>query len=400
MSDDECLKQIADGCGPKVLHENTVEGKAPVFDACLPFGARLYSEGGHVNYEEGTPPEDGVYTSITVKDGCIVEAGYADISTSTATPCAPVPNPCDCSGGGGGSTPISPAAGQLSRLDASGALLTTLNVESDEGVTIQGTGTNTDPLRIGVSFPEMVSSYIRAGNDGLRVEGSGSSADPYILSHSDKGEAKVFNGFSFDRYGHLESYSPREQDLLVAAVAAGAGIETSYDTANRTATVRLARPLHTTKGDYLMGAWLLEVDDNNIIYKIERNFTVPEGVYRAGGVDLAINEYGSITGVAPLSYSVAQNCVVRRFPAASEGGLSMSFTTAAVTSFRVDVEAPALPVEVGVFVDGLEVPGVRLLDNKVSAIASSLYAPGEHTVTLEGEYPANVIVSVYFVTVV
>ena len=396
---DECVREIGSACSPKVLQEGTESGKSQIFEVCLPFGGKLYSQGGYVNYEAGNPPADGEYTSVTVKDGCIVAVGFADISTYTSTPCAPVPNPCDCSGEGGGSVTISPTAGNLSKLDASGALLTTLNVEPGDGIAITGKGTASDPLLITANAGAAAATAIRAGNAGLYITGSGTSADPYVISHHEQSGAKTFNGFAFDRFGHLISYTAPTTVNTVNGILAGSGIAVDTNVSTGIATVELAQPLHRLEGEYQFGAYALEFDEKNMAYNVRRVFTFPAGVYRMGRVDVTIDAYGNVTAVSPLDNTVVSNSVSHRYTTA-QSGASLSFTTDKVASFRVEVEAASVPASLSVAVDGTGISGYAAGSSKYIALSSAMYSAGAHTVTITGSLSANTFVTISLTTVV
>lgn len=400
MKDDECVREIGSACSPKTLQEATESGKSQLFEACLPFGGKLYSQGGYVNYEAGTPPPDGVYTAFTVKNGCITEAGQADISTYTATPCAPVPNPCDCEDGGGGSTPISPTAGNLSRLDATGALLTQLNAVAGDGIAITGKGTTADPLIIEANSGALPSTIINAGNAALFITGAGSAEDPYVISHKEQTEAKSFNGFSFDKYGHLIDYIPPGTVNTINGILAGFGIAVDVDVSTGIATVELAQPLHPIAGEYQFGAYIVEYDEKNMVYNLRRAFTFPAGVYRFGLCDVTIDEYGNITAVNPLPSTVVSSSASRRYTAATTGATAFSFTTDKVSSFKIELDAPSFPATPVVLIDGTTVAGTLIGSTKYIALSAAMYAAGGHTVTINTNLAANTFVTVYLTTVV
>lgn len=395
---DECVREIGSACSPKTLQEATESGKSQVFEVCLPFGAKLYSQGGYVNYEAGTAPEDGVYTSVTVRNGCIVAVGFADISTYTATPCTPVPNPCDCSGSGGGSTPISPTAGNLSRLDASGALLTLLSVEAGDGIALQGKGTTTDPLIITANPDEAALTQVQSGNAAIIVEGAGTAENPYKISHAAQQGAVTAQGFTFDQYGHLIDYNAPSTAGSIKGIIAGKGVSVDTNVTSGISTIELATPLHAVAGEYQFGAWAVDFDEKNMVYTIERVFTFPAGTYRLGRYDVRINEYGSITGITQLGNLVVANSVSHYYGSAVSNP-SLTFTTDKVASFRVAVEGPSVP-SLTIRVDGSALTGHAAGASKFIAQSGTLWAAGSHTVSITGDLAAYTFVNIQLTTVV
>lgn len=96
------------------------------------------------------PVPDGVYTKVTIIDGCIVEAGLADVPSYTPLGC------CDAPGGG-----TSPDVGEVDLSNVACNLLQNypdglyagLNVVGSNGITVAGCGTPSSPLTLSFSFP-------------------------------------------------------------------------------------------------------------------------------------------------------------------------------------------------------------------------------------------------------
>ena len=330
------------------------------FDVCLPFGSRLYSIEGVVTYEEGSKPADGIYTSITVRNGCIVAVGNTDISTYTSSPCAPVP--AGCGEGGTVSMLVSSSSGNLSRLDSSGKLLTTLNVFAGEGISIEGVGTTTNPLVISATGTVDVSFFIHSGNDAIIVDGSGSSTDPFVISHKENLDALITaNGFVFDRYGHLVSYDEPSSYNTLNGIITGPGLTSETDVNTGIATIDLAQPLHKAEGTYDFGGYIVTVDEYNRIYEILDNTS---------------------------AYADAiTNAVVHKV---TEGRtFSFSFTTKKESKFKISVEyswhpvsdtGSDYPVSPTMSIDGTDI-SFYLLSSGFISVPSTKFSAGQHIVS-------------------
>lgn len=350
MSDCRILPACAE-----VLKEATASGTCPEFSVCLPFGGRLYSNGGCVNYEPGTPPEDGIYSKVVIANGCIVGLEKGDIPIYTTPPCAPVPAPCDCDGGSESLPDPSTTAGNLFRYDAAGRPLVLLSTRAGDGISITGRGTNDDPLVITANAQEGAGIQIR-GTDLINIEGDGSVESPYRISHKANGTPQVIAGMSFDAAGHMIDYAPSPESATVNRVEGGSGIDASTDISTGTVTVSLARPLSPAKGDYTLGGYSMGVDDNNLIYDVRRNITIDAGIYRLGQWDVTLNDTGSITEIAPVDLNAVYTSASHRFTVPNESH-SISFTTAVAASFHIVYTGTQLPADFTVYVDGTLILG-------------------------------------------
>jgi hypothetical protein len=182
------------------------------FEAPLPFGGKIASDGRCVTYEPGEPPEDGEYGLVTVSDG---EYGLAkaDRPAYVAPPFQPEGGPCgdgsSGSGSGGSSAPpISGSAANLTTLNAAGQILTTITARGAGSATVTGAGTAASPLT--VSVPASSASVTARTNSAqaIKVTGVGSAANPLIIDHLSALSSAVAAGdFQFDAYGHLSSYT-------------------------------------------------------------------------------------------------------------------------------------------------------------------------------------------------
>lgn len=378
-----CEKRITAVCEEE-RKAATATGESQIFEVCLPFGGKIYSQGGYVNYEEGTPPPDGVYGKVIITNGCIVGLEKDDIPLYTSSPCAPVPVPCDCDGGGGGGGNLpdpSILTGNLFRYDAAGRPLVRLMVSAGDNISITGTGTDTDPLVIGCTLESEGGIIIKSGNDAISVLGEGTAEDPKLITHkSNTLGVQSISGMSFDEYGHLIDYTKPAAAVGINGIIPGEGIHVDTDVSSGVATVSLATPLHVSQGEYQFGGYIIEVDKNNIIYRIQRDITLTAGVYRLGVVDVTVNDTGSITELTPLSPLVVSSNGTKKFAAGST--VSMTFTTDKVSSFYITYTGTGLSTSATCLVDGVDISGGILSATRCEWLADSLYAAGEHTVTL------------------
>lgn len=400
MSDKDC-RVVSAPC-EKVVKEATASGGCPEFSVCLPFGGKLFSEGGCVNYEPGTPPPDGVYSKVVIKDGCIVGLELADLPLYTNSPCAPVPAPCDCDGGGGSLPDPSVVTGNLFRYDAAGRPLVLLSAKAGDGVSITGSGTADNPLVISAKPGESAGIQIR-GTHLISVDGDGSADTPYRISHAANGKAQTVMGMSFDDAGHMIEYTPSPESSVVNAVAAGRGMDVETDLKNGIATVNLAKPLHKAEGEYILGGFSLSIDENNIIYDIKRDITFPAGVYRFGSIDATINEYGSITETEVVPPEVVSTSAARRYTD-TDTERNISFTTDKVSSFHISYRGTNLPTTTKIYVDGTEVQGILIptaSPHCYEVVTPAMYAAGAHTVTVQAgsALPAGILSVVLTVAV-
>lgn len=377
-----CEKRITAVCEEE-RKAATATGESQIFEVCLPFGGRIYSQGGYVNYEEGTPPPDGVYGKVIIANGCIVGLEKDDIPLYTSSPCAPVPVPCDCDGGGSGSMPEpSILTGNLFRYDAAGRPLVRLMVIAGDNISITGMGTQDDPLIIGCTIESEGKIIIKSGNDAISVLGEGTVDDPTLITHkANTIGVQSISGMSFDEYGHLVDYTKPAAAVGINGIIPGDGIHVDTDVSSGVATVSLATPLHISQGEYQFGGYIVEVDRNNIIYRVQRDITLTEGIYRFGMIDVTVNSTGSITELTPLSPLTSSSNATKKF--ASGSTVSMTFTTDKVSSFYITYTGTGLPTSgVSCLVDGVNISGGILSATRCEWLADSLYAAGEHTVTL------------------
>lgn len=380
-----CEKRITAVCEEE-RKRATASGESQIFEVCLPFNGKLYSQGGYVNYEAGTPPPDGVYGKVIIANGCIIGLEKDDLPLYTNTPCAPVPTPCDCEGGGGtGSLPDpSILSGNLFKYDATGKPLVRVSVIAGENISIVGSGTAEDPIVIGCTVEGTGAIIIRSGNNAISVSGEGSVNNPVMITHktSPIGIQSV-GGMSFDEFGHLVDYTKPASSGTVNGVIGNGGVSAETEVSTGIVTVSLAQPLHSSQGEYQFGGYIVEVDNKNILYRIQRDITFAGGIYRAGLLDITINDYGSITNITPLPSNTVTNNVTKRF--SSGEAVTITFVTDKVASFHVTYTGISLPTAgVVCTVDGMPVANGILSATRYEWLTTSMYATGQHTIALTG----------------
>lgn len=238
-------------CGNKILQDGS-HSIAADFEACLPFGGRLYSVNGAVRYEApSNPPRDGVYTNIVVHNGCIISAGQADISTYTSAPCAPVPS--DCHGSDSGSS-------------SSGGYTV---IRGSDGVSVIGNGTVNNPYVISLAGTISSSAgdfYVVSGNSAIAVDTDG--AECRITHETPIEDGTTVMGMRFNRYGHLIGYTAPTEVANIRQIQTGTGLVANTDIHTGICTINLAPTLH--KLDPIkVGGYLISFDEYGRIYNVE-----------------------------------------------------------------------------------------------------------------------------------
>lgn len=293
MSDSVCIPRQTAVCEEKTLQQ--AEQKAcEEFSACLPFGGRLHSNGGCIEYDAPSdPPEDGVYGKVIVQNGCIAGVMEDESYQYAAAPCAPVPSPCDCDGEGGG-VDISTQAGNLITKDASGALAAILHWTAGDGITITGYGTVANPLKISATGGSGGSGAGVFGEDHITVAYESGN---YFVKHDKTGNGtQTYGTITVDEYGHVTGYNEEAPSGLTGVVSGeGITVDTNPDTG--IATISTAKPLNAAEGDWTLGGYNATVDDYGRVTAMSRRISLPAGTYSLGDYDVTVNAYGSITGI-------------------------------------------------------------------------------------------------------
>ena len=294
MSEEKCTPRQTAVCEEKVLKEATEQGQCEDIDICLPFGGRLYTNGGCLAYEPGTVPTDGTYGKVKIQNGCIVGVEDEDASLYTASPCAPVPNPCDCDGG----VNISGVQGNLLYKDGSGDLAAVLHYEAGNGITMSGDGTVENPLTVAATGGGSSGVGSVEGRGAIKVTTTNGVA---VVEHKTTPAGGGTIGWvEVDAYGHVIGFT-ESTSQGINGVLGGDGIETTMDNNTKIVTVSLEDMLHAPTGTYMLGGYDVSVDAKGRVTKFERQITISAGTYTLGDYDVEVNALGSITSITASS---------------------------------------------------------------------------------------------------
>lgn len=392
--EDTCVKRPLPDCGDSE-QKGTAEGFCPDWDACMPFGGRLYSRGGCVQFEASAEaPADGVYDRVVVQDGCIRGVAGQEVASYQPRPCTETPCDCNSGSGGGGSADVSDDPANLITEDASG-LLARLYASGSGGISVSGSGTQSSPLRIQAGA-QIDRGYVQAGNDGVVVSGAGTQSSPYAVSHKTGGAGdQTIKGMRFDGYGHLVGYTPPSSAGTVNGVIGRNGIEATLDIASGVVTLDLQRTIHDVQGTYRLGGFDVDVDQYGRFQQVEREVEVAEGSRYFGAYLVSVNQYGSVTGIVDTTQdrTVVYHKASRRFTGSEA---SVTFTTALVGNFRVTLHAASV-TSASISIDGVAVTTDHGTD-WAGALSNARYALGQHTVSVSGSFTGPGYLDVEIVT--
>ena len=393
--EDTCVKRPLPDCGDSE-QKGTSGGFCPDWDACMPFGGRLYSRGGCVQFEaSGTVPADGVYDRVVVQDGCIKGVAGQEVASYQPQSCTNAPCACGDSGSSGAPEDISPSAGNLIYRDGSGALLARLFLGSGDGVSVTGAGTQSDPLVVSAS-PQTLRPYVQAGNSGVSVTGTGVQGDPCIVSHKDGSAGEMLvNGFSFDRYGHLQGYVAPSTAGTVNGVLSRNGVLATTDSSTGIVTVELAPAVMDASGTYRFGGFDVTVDGYGRVQQAERAVEVTPGARYMGAQLVTLTDSGTVADIADTSMDrlVVYHKASTRFTGSS---VSMTFSTALVGSFRITLRAASV-TSASFSVDGTAVQ-TDVGTDWACALTGARYSLGQHTVSASGTFTGPGYLDVEIVT--
>lgn len=393
--EDTCVKRPLPDCGDSE-QKGTSEGFCPDWDACMPFGGRLYSRDGCVQFEaSGTAPADGVYDRVVVQDGCIKGVAGQEVASYQPRPCTETPCDCNSGSGGGGSADVSDDPANLITEDASG-LLARLYASGSGGISVSGAGTQSSPLRIQASA-QTARGYVQAGNTGISVTGSGTQSSPYAVSHkAGTGPAnQTIAGMRFDEYGHLKSYEAPTSAGTVNGVVGRNGIEATTDIASGVVTLDLQETIQKVKGTYRLGGFDVDVDQYGRFQQIDREVSIAAGDRYFGAYLVGLDALGNITSVTDTTQdrTVVYHKASRRFTGSDA---SITFTTALVGNFRVTLHAASV-TSASVSIDGTAVTTDHGTD-WADALSGARYALGQHTVSVSGSFTGPGYLDVEIVT--
>ena len=393
--EDTCVKRPLPDCGDSE-QKGTSEGFCPDWDACMPFGGRLYSRDGCVQFEaSGTAPADGVYDRVVVQDGCITGVAGQEVASYQPRPCTETPCDCNSGSGGGGSADVSDDPANLITEDASG-LLARLYASGSGGISVSGVGTQSSPLRIQASA-QTARGYVQAGNTGVSVTGAGTQSSPYAVSHkAGTGPAnQTIAGMRFDEYGHLKSYEAPTSAGTVNGVVGRNGIEATTDIASGVVTLDLQETIQKVKGTYRLGGYDVDVDQYGRFQLVGRAVDIAEGARYFGAYLVGLDALGNITSVTDTTQdrTVVYHKASRRFTGSDA---SITFTTALVGNFRVTLHAASV-TSASISIDGTAVTTDHGTD-WAGALSNARYALGQHTVSVSGSFTGPGYLDVEIVT--
>ena len=395
MAEDTCVKRPLPDCGDSE-QKGTSEGFCPDWDACMPFGGRLYSRDGCVQVEaSATAPADGVYDRVVVQDGCITGVAGQEVASYQPRPCTETPCACGSSESSGSGEEVSQSAGNLIYRDAGGALLARLFLGSGSGVSLTGAGTQDDPL-VASAAPQVLRPYVQAGNSGVSVEGAGTQESPCVVSHADGSAGEMLvNGFSFDRYGHLQGYTPPSSAGTVNGVLSRNGVLATTDAETGIVTVELAPAVTDASGTYRLGGFDVTVDGYGRVQQSEQVVDIEAGARYMGAQLVTLTDSGSIADVVDTTADrlVVYHKASTRFTGSSA---SITFSTALVGSFRITLRAASV-TSASFSVDGTAVTTDHGSD-WACALTGARYSLGQHTVSASGTFSGPGYLDVEIVT--
>ena len=396
MAEDTCVKRPLPDCGDSE-QTGSDPGFCPDWDACMPFGGRLYSRDGCVQFEaSGTAPADGVYDRVVVQDGCIKGVAGQEVASYQPRHCTETP--CDCGHGSGSeAAEVSDDPANLITEDITGALLAKLFISGTGGISVSGSGTQSSPLVVSAAAQE-ARGFVSAGNDGVTVTGSGSRGDPYKVYHAaGAGPAdQTIAGFRFDQYGHLKSYTKPSSAGTVKGVVGQKGIKTETDTATGIATIELQEIPEAGTGTWRFGGFDATIDDYGRVTSVEQEVSVPAGARYFGAQLVTLTDSGSIADVVDTTADrfVVYHKASKRF---TNGDSSITFNTALVGSFRVTLYADSVTAA-SVSIDSRSVATDVVGSACACALSEERYALGQHTVSVSGTFSSSGYLDVEIVT--
>lgn len=298
---DSCRKTIkVTDCGSDV--SNSSEPIKEPFSVCLPFGRSLSYDGETIRLHGKSNIPDGTYGTITVENGCIVSAGEQPVCEYTPQPCAPASATCDGTSSNPTGIVLDPRAGNIATLDSQGRLGAFIHYYAGANITITGTGTKSDPLRFSVTGGgEGGACYMISGTpDVIRLSGSGTSQDTYVIEHSAlKDVSGTYGMFTFDKFGHLTNVDTSVTGNVTAVIGDNNTIDVNMT--GTIATVSM-KATNYAKGIYNFGGYSAEVSQYGTIIDVKQTIDLGGSIQiDASNYYINVNRYGSVIGVSPKS---------------------------------------------------------------------------------------------------
>lgn len=387
-----------------VCDEEQVERTVPPcdgFSVCLPLGKRLYSNGLCVMVEDAdVPTPDGIYDRFLVKDGCIVAALPGEIPQYTPPPCAPAPAPC-IGGGEGGTVSLSPDPCNLTRLDASGNLITNVNVEGNQYITWQGCGTANNPLTATVIFPDSETHIGTSTPSAIEVVGTGSSTTPYRINLRESGIVPgTYAGFTFNQFGQVTAFNPVAV-TGIQSIVNGPGIDVAVN--EGVATISIPS-VFENPGDYLLGGYKATIDLTGRITRLSQQIIIDEGLYDVEDYLVELNHLGSVTSIT--SAGKAQKNIFSQIYTFPQLERTLTVNLTRVGRVRITYRSGTVPAAPGVvpYVGDLLITFdntqfAAYAANGALEILTAPYSPGEYEINIS-DLQGNMLTDVAILDVV
>lgn len=266
----------------------------------LPFGVTLRHNGEEWFLEGTASVADGTYSEIMVADGVIVSASVGALPEIVPAPCTPRPG----SGSGSGedtSIILDPAVSNTLSWSVDGRLKSQVFLEGSDSVRVTGLGSIRDPFVVDLVDTEQEPTFVIAGTPAvITVEGSGTRAAPFVISHV-TGRSGVYEGFTFDDYGHLTGYDSTVPKPYISSVSAGVGVEVSSPA---TGMVTISLPsLNDTEVTYRFGDNSVAVDPQGRVKNIQPVPVAPAGDYDGLMNNFRFDSHGLLAAVTPAARS-------------------------------------------------------------------------------------------------
>lgn len=267
----------------------------PAFSVCLPFGRSLEWDGEGLRLRGSATIADGTYGLLVVESGCITGAREQPVCEYTPMPCTPAAEPC---GGSSGDTALQPGADNLLNYDSAGRLGAQLHYAGGDNISMAGSGTAADPLRISASVTQQ-GTYVQQGDGPISVQGSGSGASPYVVSHRTALEGGVYGGFTIDSYGHVTGYA--EVSGAITNINNLGGLQLVQSGT----IVQVGLEALGSAGTYRLGAFDLQVDLHGRVSGVAQA-TDLGGDYEIDPrqYNMSISRYGTVTALSAKTNAV------------------------------------------------------------------------------------------------
>lgn len=285
----EC-KTLTNLCAETVATAKDTEALSPPFKVCVGAKAGVLSwDGKTLRFQKETMTiPDGTYSSITIKDGCIIDMGDADIPEYTPPACVEPPTPCN---GGGTSISVSPSAGNLTT-DTVNGIYTTVVFGDGTNTTITGAGTPGNPFIINAQAGSDLS--ITPGTSDIDIS---NPADGVIsIGLNDSGiAAGTYNGITFSSRGIATGVDAHYGDNLLRGAVGGQEVNVQVE--NGVAHILLKES--AAGGETLnLGNYRVKLTQGGLIEDVTvANVPMQPGSYTFGLADVTLGTAGTVESV-------------------------------------------------------------------------------------------------------